>query len=102
MRLVWSKPDAIEITELVDVNFNLTADGNPYAVLKIKGIDTPWSTKELFIFSDIFYKALKDKILVKGNNLRITSDVPPSQEHLKKVNIKKITKINLTNKEQTL
>ena len=92
----------IEITELVDVNLNLTTNGNPYGVLKIKGIDTPWSTKELFIFSDIFYKALKDKILVKGNNLRITSEVPPGQGRLKKVDVKKITKINLTNEEQTL
>ena len=88
-----------EITELVDVNLNLTRNGNPYGVLKIKGIDKP-GTKELFIFSDIFYKALKDKILVKGNNLRITLEVPPGQGRLKKGDVKKITKINQTNEEK--
>ena len=97
-------------TELVDVKLNITPEGNPYGILKLKGLGEP-DTGELFIFSDIFYKALKDKILVKGNNLRIIVEEniilkglgePDAGDHLKRVNVKKITKINLTNEEQTL
>jgi len=86
-------------TELVDVKLNITPEGNPYGILKLKGLGEP-DTGELFIFSDIFYKALKDKILVKGNNLRITLEVPPGQGRLKKGDVKKITKINQTNEEK--
>ena len=88
-------------TELVDVKLNITPEGNPYGILKLKGLGEP-DTGELFIFSDIFYKALKDKILVKGNNLRITLEAPPGRGRLKKVDVKKITKINQTNEEKTL
>ena len=94
-----------QTTELVDVKLNITPEGNPYGILKLKGLG------ELFVFSDIFYKALKDKILVKGNNLRIIVEEniilkglgePDAGDHLKRVNVKKITKINQINKEQTL
>ena len=100
-------------TELVDVKLDITPKGTPYGILKLKGLGDPDTGEpgELFIFSDIFYKALKDKILVKGNNLRIIVEEniilkglgePDAGDHLKRVNVKKITKIKQINKEQTL
>ena len=94
-------------TELVDVKLDITPKGTPYGILKLKGLGDPDTGEpgELFIFSDIFYKALKDKILVKGNNLRITVEEniikdKDTGDRLKKINVKKITKINQTNEDK--